>query len=209
MLDSYESQTFTIDFYANEACDPSGYGEGKTFLGSTVVMTNAYPSCSAAFDVTLPTAVAPGQVVVATATKPADGFHDDATSEFSPCVEVDAATSPEIVNSLVTLVSLTQTRSRTAVPGGPAGTMTIRATFENATDVPIAAPFFEVAELSEGNLLLNADGGPAGVGARVKADVGPDELLSPGESFTTEFLIGLQRGRRFRFFVDVWGQPIP
>ncbi len=109
----------------------------------------------------------------------------------------------------MTLASLTQASDPTAVPGGPAGTKTIRATFKNTSSTPIDAPFFVVAELSEGNLLLNADGGPAGAGARLTAQVGADKILSPGESFTSEFVIGLQSRRRFRFFVDVWGQPIP
>ncbi len=113
----------------------------------------------------------------------------------------------EVVNQLMTLASLTQTRSQAAVPGGPAGTMTIRATFENTSSIPIGVPFFVVAELSGGNLLLNAEGSPGGVGARLTPDVGADRLLGPGESFTAEFVIGLQSRSRFRFFVDVWGQP--
>jgi hypothetical protein len=115
----------------------------------------------------------------------------------------------KVVNQLVTLVSLTQTRSQAAVPGGPAGTMTIQATFRNTSSTPVDVPFFVVAELSEGNLLLNADGGPGGVGAKLTAEVGADKLLEPGESFTAEFLVGLQSRSRFRFFVDLWGQPNP
>jgi hypothetical protein len=207
-LDSYELRTYTIEFFANPECDPSGYGEGKTFLGSTQVTTADIDFCNATFDVTFPLAVAPGQFVTATATAPA-GRDPDATSEFSACVEVEWAAAPEVVNQQVTVLSMTHERNRTPVPGGPAGTMTIRATFQNWSVAPIGAPFFQVAELTGGNLLLNADGGPAGVGGRLKADVGPDELLSPGESFTTEFVIGLQNGSRFRFLVDVWGQPPP
>jgi hypothetical protein len=114
----------------------------------------------------------------------------------------------EVVNQLVSLISLSQTRSHAAVPGGPAGTMKIQATFENTSSIPIDLPFFVVADLSEGNLVLNADGSPGGVGAKLTPDVGADRLLEPGESFTTEFVVGLQNRRRFRFFVDLWGQPI-
>ncbi len=113
------------------------------------------------------------------------------------------------MNQFVTLVSLTQTRSHAPVTGGPAGTMTIRATFKNTSSTPIDTPFFVVTELSEGNVLLNADGSPSGVGAKLTPDVGADKLLSPGESFTTEFVVGLHNRRRFRFFVDLWGVPIP
>jgi hypothetical protein len=114
-----------------------------------------------------------------------------------------------VVNQLVTLLSLNEERSRTPVAGGLAGTMTIRATFENTSSTPIDAPFFVVTELADGNLLLNADGGSSGVGAKLTADVGTDGLLSPGESFTTEFVVGLHNRHKFRFFVDVWGQPGP
>ena len=41
-----------------------------------------------------------------------------------------------------------------------------------------------------------------------KLVAGADKVLSPGESFITEFVIGLQSRRRFGFFVDVWGTPI-
>ena len=210
VLDGVLSTTYRIEFFANPTCDPSGFGEGKTFLGFTNVTTEDFdgnaPPCSATFDVTLPVVVPPGQYVTATAT---DVSNSNSTSEFSACIPVEAAASPEVVNQLVTLVSLTQASDPTAVPGGPAGTMTIRATFKNTSSTPIDAPFFVVTELSEGNLLLNADGGPSGAGAQLTADVGPDKILSPGESFTTEFVVGLQNRRRFRFFVDVWGLPIP
>ncbi len=40
-LDSAPNQTYAIDLYANAACDPSGYGEGHTYLGSTQATTDA------------------------------------------------------------------------------------------------------------------------------------------------------------------------
>ncbi len=75
-LDSTPDTTFRIEFFGSPACDPSGYGEGKTFLGSADVTTD--DSCSAPFDVTLLLAGPPGAYVTATAT-------DASTSEFSPC----------------------------------------------------------------------------------------------------------------------------
>ena len=72
-----------------------------------------------------------------------------------------------VVNQFVRLVSLTQTRIPTAAPGGLAGTTTIRATFKNSSSTSIEAPFFIVTDLSGGNVLLNADGGPGGVGKQV------------------------------------------
>ncbi|HET6262952.1 MAG TPA: hypothetical protein VFG99_12045, partial [Chloroflexia bacterium] len=38
-LNSLPNTTFTIEFFTNDTCDATGYGEGKTFLGTTVVST--------------------------------------------------------------------------------------------------------------------------------------------------------------------------
>ncbi len=84
VLNSTASTAFTIELFANSACDPSGFGEGQTFIGSTIVTTD--PSCNASFNVTLPVSVIAGQVITATATDPGGN-----TSEFSQCVQVQPA----------------------------------------------------------------------------------------------------------------------
>ena len=78
-LNSAADATFTIEYFANTACDaPSGFGEGLTPLGSASVTTNASGTA------TLPFFAAPaGQVVTATATS---SIGD--TSEFSACATV-------------------------------------------------------------------------------------------------------------------------
>ena len=83
-LDSTASTPFTVDFYSSPACDPSGFGEGQTYLGSATAMTDG--SCSANFTTTLPVMVAAGQSITATATDPSGN-----TSEFSACRQ---ATNP-------------------------------------------------------------------------------------------------------------------
>jgi uncharacterized repeat protein (TIGR01451 family) len=75
-LNSTENTTFTVDFYSNAVADPSGRGEGQTYLGSTTVTTDG--SGNAAFNAILPSAIAIGQFVSATATDP-----NGSTSEFS------------------------------------------------------------------------------------------------------------------------------
>jgi hypothetical protein len=82
ILDSTSSTAFTVDFYANSACDASGNGEGQTFLGSTTVTTDG--SCNGSFVVVLPFDVPVGGSVTATAIDPAGN-----TSEFSPCRSVE------------------------------------------------------------------------------------------------------------------------
>jgi hypothetical protein len=79
-LNSAPNTSFQVDFYSSSACDPSAYGEGQTFLGSTTVMTDA--SCNAAINAVFPLAVDSGQVITATATDPGGN-----TSEFSACIQ--------------------------------------------------------------------------------------------------------------------------
>lgn len=84
------------------------------------------------------------------------------------------ADDPTVVNDLVALAPVVTSFDPTPVPGGPAGTFTITATFTNTSSTFIGNPFFQVTELSHRNLLLNADAGPGGAGATLTPDVGPD-----------------------------------
>ena len=77
-FDSAASKTYRLEFFGNDALDPSNYGEGKTFLGSTDVTTNA--SGHADLDVSFP-ALAGALRVTSTATDPAGN-----TPEFSTSV---------------------------------------------------------------------------------------------------------------------------
>jgi uncharacterized repeat protein (TIGR01451 family) len=107
-LNSTPNTAFTIEFFANAAADPSGYGEGQTYIGSTTVTTG--PDCNASFVVTF--ADTPGQpVITATATDPAGN-----TSEFSG-VLTNAAD-----------LSITKTDGQTSVVPGSQVTYTITAT---------------------------------------------------------------------------------
>jgi hypothetical protein len=77
-FNSTPNTTFTLEFFSNSECDPSGFGEGETFLGSAVVSTDA--SGDASFTVTFAVDVGCGSVT-ATATDPLGN-----TSEFSNCL---------------------------------------------------------------------------------------------------------------------------
>jgi hypothetical protein len=78
----------------------------------------------------------------------------------------------------------------------------ITATFTNASGTPIPAPFFDVVELTNGNLLVNGDDGPGGDGATLTPDV-IDGVLSLGESVTVTFVIRLMTRDPFRFLVRI------
>ena len=100
------------------------------------------------------------------------------------------------------------------VPGGPKGTLKIRAVFTNG-DTPIRNPFFEVIQLSsenvidpeKQNVLINADDGPGRLGSILSIDVGNDMVLRPNETFKPEFIIGLHSHERLQFFVNLRGEP--
>ena len=113
-------------------------------------------------------------------------------------------------NGFFNLTNVSTMLDQTAQPNAPSGVYTITAVFQNKNDSPaVENLFFEVVTLTNGNLLLNADGGPGGVGAQLSipaTDLGPDGVLSPGESFTVAFVIGLQQLSAFDFFVNAFGQ---
>jgi parallel beta-helix repeat protein len=76
ILQSESDESYTIDFYASQANDPSGFGEGQTYLGSKAV-TIAANSTAAPF-VFLVSGVGQGTNITATATD-----SEGNTSEFS------------------------------------------------------------------------------------------------------------------------------
>ena len=94
-LDSTPSTQFELEFFSNTACDPSGFGEGQTPLGSTTVTTGE--SGGASFGVTFSTAVPQGQFITATAIGP-----NRDTSEFSQCIVVQQNQAPEAKGRNVT-----------------------------------------------------------------------------------------------------------
>ena len=73
-LNSTPNQTFRIEFFGTNDLDPTGYGEGQTYLGATDITTDS--SGIATFDVTL--AAIGIEYIAATATDP-----NNNTSEFS------------------------------------------------------------------------------------------------------------------------------
>lgn len=85
-LNSTPNMVFRIEFFSNTVCNASGNGEGRTFIGSTTVMTPGVGSCDVVISANLAVAVPEGSFITATATDPSNN-----TSEFSQCVVVTAA----------------------------------------------------------------------------------------------------------------------
>ena len=111
------------------------------------------------------------------------------------------------MNNLVAVGTVSTDFDATPVSGGPAGTFRITADFTNTSNQAIVNAFTEVVELTGGNLLLNADGGAGGVGARLTLPDSATTSLQPGASSTFEFLIGLGKQEAFTFFVNMLGEP--
>ncbi len=74
-LNSRPNSTFQIDYYNSPMANLSGFGEGKTYLGSVSLSTDA--NGNAAFHVSFPFSIPANSYVTATATDPANN-----TSEF-------------------------------------------------------------------------------------------------------------------------------
>lgn len=73
---SEASTTYTLDFYSNTIADPSGFGEGETYIGSASVTTDTSGVASFLWTSTVP--VAPNLFITGTASD-----IDGNTSEFS------------------------------------------------------------------------------------------------------------------------------
>lgn len=112
-LHSTPSTTFTLDFFSNPAPDPSGFGEGQTYLGSAAVTTDALGN--APFTFTGP-ALAIGAFVTSTATAVTG------TSEFSGAVaaaalstvQFSSASSSVAENAGTATITVTRTGDLTA-----------------------------------------------------------------------------------------------
>jgi titin len=147
-LNSKASTKFRAEFFANDTCDPSGHGEGQTFLGATNVTTSS--TCGATFNATLQAASITtvtsslnpstqgtavtftatvksaavvntiGKRITATATDPKGN-----TSEFSSCVLSTTTTTPPITGTVTFKDGATVLATRTLSSG--------KATFTTST----------------------------------------------------------------------------
>jgi titin len=166
-LSSTPYDTFTLEFFANGAPNPSGYGEGQTYMDSATVRTDA--NGYVAFTVTLNAGAADGQCVAATATD-----YLSNTSPFSLCVPVNGSDGP----------SLTVPRGVVPASAQPAGAVapltpvqTSPAGIPDAGSPGGAAPTDQL-----GNALpVGADGG-----ANPSAPAAPQLLASAGGQPATE-----------------------
>lgn len=90
-LNSRPYKKYRLQFFGNNHCDPSGFGEGQRVLGSKVVQTNG--DGNAYFEFHFDGSVSPGKFVTATATRlEGSELTPTNTSEFSKCEKVELPT---------------------------------------------------------------------------------------------------------------------
>jgi hypothetical protein len=120
-LNSTPNTTFTINFYSNSSCDPSGNGEGAQPFGFGAIGTTTDANGNASFGVAISVALPAGRVITATATDPAGN-----TSEFSACDSSKAAGSVQFTTATAKVIEdvgfVTVNVLRT---GGSLGTLSV------------------------------------------------------------------------------------
>lgn len=89
-LPSTANAVLRPEFFASDACDSSGFGEGQTYLGF-ITMTNA-PNRTNVFSATLPVGALGGKAITAT-----DTDTNNNTSEFSACLTATGTTTPPVL----------------------------------------------------------------------------------------------------------------
>ncbi len=129
---------------------------------------------------------------------------------LSPPTYINDVLQNSAVNHRLKLTSSTGVYDPTPQANAPAGVYQVTATFENVTEVSLENVYFTVGNLGAGNLLLNADGSPAGVGAKLSvpaAALGADGILHTHDAFTFRFAVGLASADLSALTVDANGVP--
>lgn len=115
------------------------------------------------------------------------------------------------INDSLSLDALNTVYNPSDTNGGqcPAGIFTISATFTNVSSSFFVDIAFEVARISTHVSLLGMTQNVSTAYLIVLPDyLGPDRILSPGESFSQDFRLCLNERRAFVFFVDAFGVPL-
>jgi hypothetical protein len=87
LLLSTPSTAFTLEFFANSVSNPSGFGEGEEFLGSSAVTTDSHGA--AIFRITFSVGIPLTEFIAATATNPGNN-----TSAFSNSMGLSGPAAP-------------------------------------------------------------------------------------------------------------------
>jgi hypothetical protein len=156
-LHSTPNSQFVVDFFSNDACDPSGNGEGQTWIATRNVTTGI--NGTAAFVQVVPFALPTTAQVTSTAMGISGGTQN--SSEFSNCIAV--ALSGGGFEAPVELFASASMLSGTSRPGGRP-TVRERSRQGDPAD-ELVPPLFDSAAAAPLALLLLA----GAVGARTRS----------------------------------------
>jgi IPT/TIG domain/S-layer homology domain len=143
VLHSTPSTTYTLDVFSNDACVrfPKDYVEGRTYLGSGQVTTDALGE--GVYDITVPIGTQPGERISLTATDPAGN-----TSEFSQRLPftINPSSGPSAGGTAVTITGTDFEDGATVTIGGqPAGNVVI----SNFNQITAASPALAAGSLND------------------------------------------------------------
>lgn len=130
-LNSTPNLYFNMFFLVNDACDPSGYGEGQMFVDERTVF-DADGDGNMSFTYFFNRAVAPGKFIAASASNP------ESTSELSQCIEVQQGDPGTSTPTPTPTASGSPTPTPTPTPTGQTATPT--PTGQTPTPTPSATP---------------------------------------------------------------------
>jgi len=147
-----------------------------------------------------------GNRIAFVSTQDLTGSNPDHSSEIF-------VASCDLVNELVSLAALPETfrasPDTTGCPAGFTGTFSFAGRLATQASSPAISDIrLQVNTLTNGNVLQNADSGPAGLAATLTVPHSgdyADGLLGPGETVDVPMVICLNDRSAFQFYVDVLG----
>lgn len=165
---------YRVEFFANTAADPSGFGEGERYLGH-VDITHAGGVQNFTGTLTTLETVSIGDIISATTTRRTAGGGWDITSEFSA-----AATASGMAQLAVAMASAPLEPAPEGPFATPGNDMVLSTTVSNVgSGSPSADSIFVVLSIASDNSFLNATS-PAFGGVIGFASATPSLTFTPG-----------------------------
>jgi hypothetical protein len=157
-LNSTASTNYRVEFFSSSAADPSGYGEGETYLGFTNVTTDGSGYAGFGLSMVTATPLVAGEYVTATATN----LTTNDTSEFSKAIVA-------VVGAVVTSTTdaapdgtMTSVAALIAAPG-PDGLISLREAITAANNTAGAHTIYFGIPLTDPNHYYYPEDGSGGL----------------------------------------------
>jgi hypothetical protein len=195
-LNSAALGSYRLEFFSSPSGDPSGFGEGQTFLGATTVILGLGNTVD--FTFTAPVALPAGHLITATASRVVGTTFT--TSEFSPGVAVVKVDPPPPVQDVTAQVQVFRFRVKRI---GLGTHYRQRVTLVNVGPQALAGPLRLVLDGLQKKVKLQKPDGftqakaPLGSSYRV-IDLGP-AMLNPGEACTVVLRFSNPAGKKIKY----------